>query len=319
MSQFTQTDGERLPSEREVRYTYEVSPHYDLFGTFRFTRFGQWDPTQVLSNHRLVKAFRFEDNPCVLDAQVMDGRLNVHLRASGVLPSDDQVTRLFGLHRPSLAVEGHPFLERISREKKGIHLGQSTHLGMDLIKTTFQQLIEWRDAATIWRRWILQAGTRIPGTDLYCPPAYSEVNHHTLDLLHGCGLSRKRAALVREIARLGPRLDGWASESASTIRRRLMSIRGIGAWTTEHCLGFSFNEDDVVVTGDFQLPHTVAWALAGQARGSDQRMLELLEPWAGRRWHVLRLIFASDIRAPRRGPRLNPGRPSRPRPISRPS
>ena len=161
VSQFTQTEGERLPSERSSLHL-QVSPHYDLFGTFRFARFGQWDPTQTLSSHRLVKAFRFEDNPCVLDAQLMDGRLDVHLRASGVLPTDDHVTRLFGLHRPSLAVEGHPFLQRISREKKGIHLGQSTHLGMDLIKTTFQQLIEWRDAAAIWRRWILQAGTRIP-------------------------------------------------------------------------------------------------------------------------------------------------------------
>ena len=176
VSQFTQTEGERLPSEREVRYTYEVSPHYDLFGTFRFARFGQWDPTQTLSSHRLVKAFRFEDNPCVLDAQLMDGRLDVHLRASGVLPTDDHVTRLFGLivHRCSGRA---PVSPAHKSRKKGIHLGQSTHLGMDLI-TTFQQLIEWRDAAAIWRRWISRPAPESPAQICSArPPIRGESPH----------------------------------------------------------------------------------------------------------------------------------------------
>jgi hypothetical protein len=56
--------------------------------------------------------------------------------------------------------------------------------------------------------------------------------------------------------------------------------------------------------GDFHMPSLVTWALAGEPRGTDDRMLELLEPFAGHRGRVVRLLKTSGIRAPRYGPRL---------------
>ena len=56
------------------------------------------------------------------------------------------------------------------------------------------------------------------------------------------------------------------------------------------------------------LPNLVAWALAGEPRGNDARMLELLEPYRGRRALVVRLLELSGVRAPRYGPRLAPRR-----------
>jgi hypothetical protein len=48
----------------------------------------------------------------------------------------------------------------------------------------------------------------------------------------------------------------------------------------------------------------VAWALAGQPRGDDARMLELLEPFAGHRGRVCALLERAGIGAPRFGPRM---------------
>ena len=45
----------------------------------------------------------------------------------------------------------------------------------------------------------------------------------------------------------------------------------------------------------------VAWALAGEPRGTDERMLELLEPYAGHRGRVLRLLVMSGLAPPRAG------------------
>jgi hypothetical protein len=54
------------------------------------------------------------------------------------------------------------------------------------------------------------------------------------------------------------------------------------------------------------VPNLVAWALAGEARADDARMLELLEPYRGQRGRVQRLLEASGIRPPRYGPRMAP-------------
>jgi hypothetical protein len=54
------------------------------------------------------------------------------------------------------------------------------------------------------------------------------------------------------------------------------------------------------------VPNMVAWALAGEPRAGDARMLELLEPYRGQRGRVQRLLELGRIVAPRRGPRLAP-------------
>src|SRR4029453_406544 len=45
-------------------------------------------------------------------------------------------------------------------------------------------------------------------------------------------------------------------------------------------------DPDAVPVGDFHLPHLVAGALAGEPRGTDERMLEPLAPFAGHRRRV---------------------------------
>jgi 3-methyladenine DNA glycosylase/8-oxoguanine DNA glycosylase len=57
-------------------------------------------------------------------------------------------------------------------------------------------------------------------------------------------------------------------------------------------MGFVLGDPDAVPTGDLHLPHEVAWALAGEERADDRRMLELLEPYRGHRFRVLRLLLA---------------------------
>lgn len=61
---------------------------------------------------------------------------------------------------------------------------------------------------------------------------------------------------------------------------------------------------DAISLGDFHLPNLVAWVLAGEPRGDDARMVELLAPYAGQRARVIRLLELSGLRAPRYGPRF---------------
>ena len=116
------------------------------------------------------------------------------------------------------------------------------------------------------------------------------------------------------VAREAPRLQRLAAGAAGPggspgpAYAALRAIPGIGPWTAAEVGARAFGDPDAVSVGDFHLPSLVAWALAGEARATDERMLELLEPYRGQRGRVIRLLEASGLRAPRYGPRLAPRR-----------
>ncbi|NMR21596.1 hypothetical protein HIR71_15455 [Cellulomonas fimi] len=65
----------------------------------------------------------------------------------------------------------------------------------------------------------------------------------------------------------------------------------------------ALGDSDAVSAGDYDLAADVGWALVGR-RVDDATMLELLEPWRGHRYRVVRLLEVTRGTAPRRGPRL---------------
>jgi 3-methyladenine DNA glycosylase/8-oxoguanine DNA glycosylase len=95
---------------------------------------------------------------------------------------------------------------------------------------------------------------------------------------------------------------------ADAARARLESIPGIGPWTAAEATRAAFGDPDAVSVGDAHLPDLVAWALAGQPRADDARMLELLEPYRGQRARVVRLLEVAGVKIPRYGPRFSPRR-----------
>ena len=120
--------------------------------------------------------------------------------------------------------------------------------------------------------------------------------------LHPLGIERKRAVTLIEAARRANRLEEAVAMDFAAARGRMEAVRGIGVWSSAYAGGMALGDPDAVPIGDYHLPHTVAWALAGEERGTDERMLELLEPYRGQRRRVLLLL--AGIHAPRYGPRM---------------
>lgn len=141
-----------------------------------------------------------------------------------------------------------------------------------------------------------QRGWILPSPDVVAGLGYHD--------LHRCGIERKRAStLIRTAAELR-RLEALWTRPPAEIATRLEQIRGIGRWTSAMVTATAFGFADAVPIGDFHIPNTVAWHLAGEPRGSDERMLELLEPYRGHRWRAIRLVKGAGG-APRYGPRLS--------------
>ena len=87
--------------------------------------------------------------------------------------------------------------------------------------------------------------------------------------------------------------------------RRIQAFPGVGPWSAARVGMVALGDPDAVPPGDYHLPHMVSWAFTGRPRGTDEQMLELLEPFAGHRGRVLRLLLAGGVGAPRYGPRMS--------------
>jgi 3-methyladenine DNA glycosylase/8-oxoguanine DNA glycosylase len=120
-------------------------------------------------------------------------------------------------------------------------------------------------------------------------------------VFHPFGVEQRRADTLRRAAALADRLERCADTVEAT--RRLTAIPGIGPWTAAEVVRIAYGDPDAVSVGDYHIPNTVAWALAGEPRGDDARMLALLEPFRGHRGRVCLLLEAAGVRAPAYGPR----------------
>ena len=120
---------------------------------------------------------------------------------------------------------------------------------------------------------------------------------------HPLGVEKHRADILIRVAREMPRLERLHDAAPDEVRTRLERIRGIGPWTTAMVTAVTFGDPDAVPVGDYHIPNTIAWLLAGEPRATDERMLELLEPYRGHRWRVIRL--AKSKSAPKYGPKLS--------------
>lgn len=184
-------------------------------------------------------------------------------------------------------------------------LGRTDRLWDSLVGGIFGQKVQVANAVKARRMLARNYGDEAPGPNggwiLPPPERVAELGYADL---HPFGVERKRAEVVLRAAREMGRIDGITrTRTPAQVAGRLQQIRGIGPWTAGMVTASAMGDADAAPTGDFHLPNTIAWHLAGEERGNDARMLELLEPFAGHRWRVMRLAKSIGS-APKRGPKL---------------
>jgi 3-methyladenine DNA glycosylase/8-oxoguanine DNA glycosylase len=141
---------------------------------------------------------------------------------------------------------------------------------------------------------------------LVLPPDPEHVAALPYYAFHPFGVERRRAEVLRHVGARAAWVDEAAGLPIDAAEDRLATVQGIGPWTVAEVARLAFGDADAVSVGDYHVPNIVAWALAREPRGSDERMLELLEPYRPHRGRVQRLLETSGIRAPAFGPRMAP-------------
>ncbi len=263
------------------------------------------------------RAARTPDGPVAMFIEVIVPGERVRARAWG--PGAERglegLEALLGLDDdPAVLVPRHAVVAEAARRLRGLRIGRTGSVLEALVPAILEQKVTGAEASRAYRgilaRWGEQApgpagerGMRAPAD----PAVLAELPYYAF---HPVGLERRRAELLRAVAREAPRLERLAETAAgpgadpAEAYAALRRFPGIGPWTAAEVGARAFGDPDAVSVGDFHLPDLVAWALAGERQGTDERMLELLEPYAGQRGRVVRLLEASGVAAPRRGPRL---------------
>jgi 3-methyladenine DNA glycosylase/8-oxoguanine DNA glycosylase len=175
------------------------------------------------------------------------------------------------------------------------------------VPTITEQKVTSREAhrayATLTRRF----GEPAPGpmAGLLLPPDQTKLAAAPSYAFHPLGLECKRADTIRLVARSAARLEEANHMSPADAARRLQAVPGVGPWSAAEVALVALGDADAVPLGDYHLPSIVSWALTKDRTGDDDRMLELLAPYAGHRGRVIRLLVAAGhaVRPARRAPR----------------
>jgi 3-methyladenine DNA glycosylase/8-oxoguanine DNA glycosylase len=289
----------------------------DLRRTLGIHRRGPGDATlRFEASGSAWRATRSPDGPVTLFIELRDGTIRARAWGPGSAWALDRVGALVGLEDdPDALVPEHPVLREAVRRVPGLRIGRTGNVLESLVPAILEQKVTGTEA-----RRALLAIVRRYGEDAPGPPGLRL--HPRPDLLaslpyhafHPFGIERRRAELIRAVAREAPRLELLAASAAvpggdpQPAYAALRAFPGIGPWTAAEVGIRAFGDPDAVSVGDFHLPGVVTWALAGEPRATDERMLELLEPYRGQRGRVLRVLELAGVGPPRRGPRLSPRR-----------
>jgi len=192
----------------------------------------------------------------------------------------------------------------VARRMRGLRLGSTERVWEVVAPTILAQRITTGEAKQGYRRLVRAYGEPAPGPDgLKLAPEPAVVAGLNYEDFHRHGIERSRADILREAARRAKRLEEIVAMDREAAYARLHAVRGIGPWTSGHVMGVAWGDRDAVPVGDFHLPNTVAWALAGEDRADDERMLELLEPYRPHRRRVVTMLKRSGASAPKYGPK----------------
>lgn len=200
-----------------------------------------------------------------------------------------------------------PLVTDAHRHHRGLRIPRSGRVLEALVPAVLEQRVVTRTAHDAWRWLLLRHGGAAPGPapeGMRVPPSAREwLRVPTWDF-HRAGVDPRRARTLQRCADVAPRLEEAVDLSPADAAYRLRLVPGVGEWTAAEVAQRALGDADAVSVGDFHLAAAVGWALVGR-RVDDAEMLELLEPWRGHRYRVIRLLEVTGrARAPRRGPRL---------------
>ena len=291
----------------------------DLRRTLAIHRRGPGDPTLRFSRDGSAwRATRTPDGPATLRLVAEGAAIRAQAWGPGAAWAIGQAPELVGADDDAAGfaalLAGHALLRALNARFPGTRIGRTRRVLEALVPAIIEQKVTGDEARMAFIALVRRHGEPAPGpwdepsdrraAPMRVPPAPTTLAGLPGYAYHPLGLERRRADAIRFAAGRAARVEECMDLPMSDAYARLQALPLVGPWTAAEVGLRAFGDADAVSVGDFHLCHAVCWALAGEPRGTDERMLELLAPYAGHRARVIRLIESAGVQAPRRGPRM---------------
>ncbi len=288
-----------------------TAPHpTDLKLTLGSLPRGRSDPTVRILDTGFWRATRTPEGPATQRIRVV-GRNQFEVMAwgEGARWLVDRAPVLIGGNDDHDSFpDHHEGLHRLHRTYDRMRTPCTQAIFEALLPTILEQKVTGREARSSYARIVRFFGEPAPSTDrgprLLLPPDPKEVEGSPTHVFHQANVERKRSATIKAAAAYANRLQSAADRSDVAVRKALAVIPGIGPWSIAEVMAVAAGDADAVSVGDFHLKNWVSWNLAGEPRGTDEQMLDLLEPFRPFRGRVIRLLQLGGSQPPKYGPRL---------------
>jgi 3-methyladenine DNA glycosylase/8-oxoguanine DNA glycosylase len=278
----------------DVSLRFEAGGPLDLAKSMRGKAMGLFDPCARLTPHGFVRATRTAGGPASYRIAI-DG---AHVVFDAFGPGADAIASkahaLAGMHdAPDGFVTEHPLMSKLAKRHRGLRLCRAPSLFEALVTIVLEQRVTFEGAARSYGRLVRAYSEPAPGPfDLLLPVAAERLAALPYYALAPLRIEKKRADTLRRLAALETRGRIRALEDGplEVAKARLLAVRGVGPWTVGNACGHALADPDAVPVGDLHLPSLITQFLANERKGTDERMLELLVPFAGHRFRAIRLV-----------------------------
>lgn len=303
----------------EATRSVPLAGAFDLRLTLGHLRHGAADPTIRFEPDGVWRATRTPDGPATERLAPEPGGVRVDAWGPGAAWLIDAAMVLVGAEDDPRALDSlvpagpaGSYMARLARRYAGLRLGRTGAVVEALVPAVVEQKVTGTEARRAYRGLLRRYGEPAPGPErvrelaLVVPPRPEILAAVPSYELHPLGLERRRADTLRRSCARAAWLEALTALPAAEAREKLRLLPGIGPWTAAEVARAAFGDPDAISLGDYHLPDLVCWHLAGEERGSEARMLELLAPYSGQRARVVRLLEATGRIPPRHGPPMSP-------------
>lgn len=271
----------------------------NLRATTGLHRRGTGDPSCVFARDgSLWRSVSTPDGPGTLTVAVDGGEVNGRAWGPGAAWLLESMPDLLGAQDDPAGLHADdPVVRRLVAASEGLRIGATGRVWEALVPAILEQKVVGTEAWRAWRYLLGKYGEPAPGPvpeRMRVPPPRELWADIPSWEWHRSGAEPVRMRTIR----------GASSMDVEAHPDKLTVLRGVGPWTEAETRARAVGDADAVPVGDYHVPSVVGQVLIGEPV-DDDGMLELLAPYAGHRYRIIRMIEISGGRPQRRGHRMS--------------